>query len=289
VRERATKVLVLGASGMLGNSVMRLFASSPGCDVFGTLRAAADVAWFAPDIRDRLVPGVDIGDLRRLAELVADVRPHVVINCIGVVKQLAEADDPLVAIPINSLLPHQLAKLCSPVGARLVHISTDCVFSGSKGSYTEADFPDAHDLYGRSKLLGEVGYPHTVTLRTSIIGHELNSARGLVGWFLGQRQAVKGYTHAIFSGFPAVELARIVRDVVIPHRELAGLYHVATRPISKFALLELIAKAYGVRTEIVPDSQVVIDRSLDASRFHEATGYLPPEWPVLIEQMHAFG
>jgi dTDP-4-dehydrorhamnose reductase len=279
---------VLGASGMLGNSVMRLFATSAGYEVIGTIRAVDDTARFPANVRERLIAGVDVGNLLRLTELIESRQPDVVINCIGVVKQLAEADDPLVAIPINSLLPHQLAKLCSSVGARLVHISTDCVFSGTKGSYTEDDFPDADDLYGRSKLLGEVDYPHAVTLRTSIIGHELHSSRGLVGWFLAQRQAVKGYTRAIFSGFPAVELARVIRDVVIPNRTLVGLYHVATSPISKCALLELIAKAYGVDTAIVPDSRVVIDRSLDASRFQRATGYLAPEWPALISQMHEF-
>lgn len=282
------KVLVLGGSGMLGNTVFRLFASSPGYDVVATLRSAADVEWFVPGLHERLIPGVDIGDLERLTRLITAVEPAVVINCIGVVKQLAEADDPLVAIPINSLLPHQLAKICSAVDARLVHIGTDCVFSGAKGGYTEADVPDAQDLYGRSKLLGEVGDPHAVTLRTSIIGHELHSARGLVCWFLAQRQTVKGYTRAIFSGFPAVELARIIRDVVIPNRSLSGLYHVAADPIDKCALLRLIAERYGVSTAIMPDSVLVIDRSLDASRFQHATGYRPPEWPALVAQMHNF-
>jgi dTDP-4-dehydrorhamnose reductase len=288
VNARIVKVLVLGGSGMLGNTVLRLFADSPGYDVVATLRSPADVGSFVPDLRERLIPGVDIDDLERLTQLIVAVEPDVVINCIGVVKQLAEADDPLIAIPINALLPHRLAKLCLSVGARLVHISTDCVFSGAKGRYTEADLPDAQDLYGRSKLLGEVSYSHTVTLRTSIIGHELNSARGLVCWFLAQREAVKGYTRAIFSGFPAVELAQIIRDVVIPDDGLSGLYHVAAHPIDKCALLRLIAEEYGVHTAIIPDSAVVIDRSLDASRFQRATGYRAPEWPVLVARMHNF-
>jgi dTDP-4-dehydrorhamnose reductase len=205
------------------------------------------------------------------------------------VKQLAEADDPLTALPINSMLPHRLARLCELAGARLVHISTDCVFSGAKGMYVESDFPDADDLYGRSKYLGEVDYPHAVTLRTSIIGHELDGARSLLCWFLAQGGPVRGFTKAVFSGLPTVELARVVRDFVLPHPELHGLYHVSAAPINKYDLLKLVAQAYGKDIEITPHDQLVIDRSLDSTRFKAATGYAPPSWPELVRTMHAFG
>jgi len=207
---------------------------------------------------------------------------------VGLVKQLAEADDPLTAIPINSLLPHRLARLSQVCSARFIHISTDCVFSGSKGMYVESDVPDALDLYGRSKLLGEVDYPNSVTLRTSIIGHELAGARSLVGWFLAQTGTIKGFNRAFFSGLPTVELARVIRDFVIPNSNIRGLYHVAAGRINKYDLLKLIASVYEKSIDIAPDDKLVIDRSLNGERFREATGYVAPEWQALIKTMHTF-
>ena len=202
--------------------------------------------------------------------------------------QLADSDDPLQAIPINSLLPHRLAGLCALLSARLVHIGTDCIFSGEKGGYTENDPSDAKDLYGKSKFLGEVDYPHAVTLRTSIIGHELQSAHSLIGWFLSQQDHCKGYKRAIFSGLPTVALAQIIRDVVIPSPDLSGVYHVAAKPISKYDLLRLVADVYGKSIEIEPDDQLIIDRSLNADRFRQATGYVVPDWPELIKLMYSY-
>lgn len=284
-----TKVLVIGASGMLGNAVLRFFAQSPGFNVTGSARSAGLLKRLPAELHSRIVCGVDVENPDSLARVLAAVRPHVVINCVGLVKQLAEADDPLAAIPINALLPHRMARLCDVAGARLVHVSTDCVFTGSRGNYRESDAPDATDLYGRSKLLGEVDYPNAVTLRTSIIGHELDSAHGLVGWFLAQSAAVKGYSRAIFSGLPTVELARVIRDHVIPKPELRGLYHVSAAPIAKLELLQLVAKAYDKPIGIIPDDKLVIDRSLDSTRFRELTGYHPEGWPELVRRMRDFG
>jgi dTDP-4-dehydrorhamnose reductase len=285
---KAKKVLVLGASGMLGNAMLRVFAKSAGSDVLGTVRNAAALKYLPTDIVERVVCGVDVENTDSLTGLFAKAKPDIVINCVGLVKQLAEADDPLATIPINALLPHRLARLCAVAGARLIHMSTDCVFAGTKGMYAETDNPDAADLYGRSKLMGEVDYSNAITLRTSIIGHELNGARSLVGWFLAQEGSVKGFKRAIFSGLPTVEMARLVRDYVIPHPELHGLYHVSAEPINKFDLLKLVAQAYGKSIEIVPDEQFVIDRSLNSNRFRLATGYKPEPWPVLVNLMHDF-
>ncbi len=282
------KILVLGASGMLGNAVVRVMSEKTDWRVYGTVRSEGAKRWFQKQIAERLLAGVDVENQDNLIRLFAEARPDVVINCIGLVKQLAEADDPLQAVPINTLLPHRLARLCDLAGARLIHMSTDCVFSGEKGGYRESDVSDAKDLYGRSKYLGEVSYPHTVTLRTSIIGHELQSAHGLVGWFLSQQGKCKGYTRAIFSGVPTVVLARIIRDVVIPRTDLHGVYHVAAQPISKYDLLNLVAKVYGKQIEIIPDDKLVLDRSLDAARFREATGYVAPEWEEMIKLMYAY-
>ncbi len=281
---------MLGANGMLGNAVLRLFAESPGYEVIGSARSAASARLIPEDLRARVHVDVDVESPDALARLLGTVRPHVVINCVGLVKQLAEAADPLAALSINALLPHRLARLCSLVGARLVHMSTDCVFAGIKGNYREGDAPDAQDLYGRSKLLGEVvDDSHAITLRTSIIGHELSGAHSLVGWFLAQQGNVRGFRRAIFSGLPTVELARVIRDHVIPRPELHGLYHVSAEPINKFDLLTLVAKAYGKTIDITPDDNLVIDRSLDSSRFRKETGYQPPPWPELVRRMREFG
>jgi dTDP-4-dehydrorhamnose reductase len=286
--EGGMKVLVLGASGMLGNAVMRVLSENKGWQVFGTVRSSAAARFFPPDIAASLVAGVDVEDQDALVRVFANVRPDVVINCIGLIKQLAEGDDPLLALPINAMLPHRLSRLCELARSRLVHVSTDCVFSGSRGAYVEEDVSDALDLYGKSKFLGEVHDAHAITLRTSIIGHELQSAHGLVEWFLAQQGRCKGFRRAIFSGLPTVVLAKIIRDVVIPRPELSGLYHVAAAPISKFDLLTLVARQYNKSIEIVPDDAVVIDRSLRADRFRQASGYVADGWPELIKQMHAY-
>lgn len=282
-------VLILGASGMLGNAALRLFSSSDGYRALGTVRSSRAARLLPEALRDSLIVGVDVENYDSLSRGIAAARPDVVINCIGVVKQLSESDDPLTALPINSLLPHRLARLCDLAGARLVHVSTDCVFSGSKGMYTESDFPDANDLYGRSKYLGEVDYPNAITLRTSIIGHELDGARSLLCWFLAQGGKVRGFTRAVFSGLPTVELARVIRDHVLPQPALRGLYHVSAEPINKYDLLTLVVQSYAKTIEIEPFDQFVIDRSLDSTRFRQATGYTPPAWQVLVRGMREFG
>lgn len=283
------KVLVLGASGMLGNAVLRVFASSNGYEARGSVRSPTSASLIHSAVRDRIISGVDVENTDALVKMLTDVRPSVVINCVGIVKQLAVATDPLAAIPINSVLPHRLARLCQLVDSRLVQISTDCVFSGMKGMYSEDDRTDARDLYGLSKYLGEVDYPNAVTLRTSIIGHELAGAHGLIGWFLAQTGPVKGFTRAIFSGLPTVELARFIRDYVLPRPQLRGVHHVSAEPISKFDLLRLVAQAYHLNVQITPDDGLVIDRSLDSRRIRSLTGYTPAAWPELVRMMHEFG
>ena len=281
------KVLVLGVTGMLGNAAFRVFGTDSSYETWGTLRSHAALRYFLPNTHVRLLSGVDVLDHNALVTVLGKVRPDVVINCVSLIKQQADAKDPLTALPINAMLPHRLARLCELVGARLVHISTDCVFSGRKGLYLESDLSDAEDLYGKSKYIGELhDLPHAITLRTSIIGHELGSNYALVDWFLSQEGGVKGFTKAIFTGLPTVELARVMKDFVVPHPQLNGLYHVAAEPIDKFRLLSQVAAQYDKTIDIRPDDALVIDRSLDGSRFREATGYVAPEWPELIRRMY---
>lgn len=280
------RILVLGASGMLGSTAYRVLGNDPRFEAFGTVRSERARQFFPNALAANLRSGVDVENLDGLVSVLEQIRPEVVINCVGVVKQLGSAKDPLVAIPLNAVLPHRLARLCGLLGARLIHISTDCVFTGAKGNYSEDDSPDAEDLYGRSKLLGEVDYPNAVTLRTSIIGHELESRTGLVEWFLGETGEVRGFTKAIFSGVTTDELTRIIADRVIPRADLRGVYHVSTAPIAKYDLLRLLNSVYGRETRITADTTVAIDRSLDSSRFRAKTGYEPPAWPEMIRTMH---
>jgi dTDP-4-dehydrorhamnose reductase len=282
------KVLVIGASGMIGSTVLRVLSENKKWEVFGSVRDASVKRFFPATIGERLLAGIDVEQPDSLVKVLDQIRPDVVVNCAGLTKHKSEAEDPLISIPINTLMPHRLAGLCKLVGARLIHVSTDCVFSGEKGNYSEDDFADARDVYGKSKALGEVDYPHAITLRTSTIGHELQSTYGLLDWFLSQEGRCKGYTRAVFSGLPTVVFAQVVRDVVIPRTELSGLYHVAAQPIDKFSLLKLIAEVYGKTIDIMPDDKLVIDRSLDAKRFQSATGYIAPAWPELIKLMHTY-
>lgn len=278
------RVLVLGASGMLGTAMLRTFAQSEGYSAIAAVRSVsprlAEIAGPAT-----FISGLDAESSDSLARVFSEARPDVVINAVGLIKQLAGGNAVTSAVPINTLLPHRLQTFAEIAGARLVHISTDCVFSGAKGGYTETDRADATDVYGLSKYLGEVAAPNAVTLRTSIIGHELASTNGLVEWFLAQKQGVKGFTKAIFSGLPTIELARVVRDFVLPDPGLTGLYHVSADPIAKYDLLGLVGSAYGHDIAIAPDDSLVIDRSLNSDRFRAATGYTPPSWADLVETM----
>lgn len=280
------RVLVLGVTGIFGHALFKELVGADH-DVWGTIRHPGDRGFFSESEQTRLTWGVDARQLDTVVNVMARVRPDVVVNAIGLIKQVASAMDPLLALPINAEFPHRLSGLCALGGARLIHISTDCVFSGRRGGYRETDPSDAEDLYGKSKFIGEVSNAsHAVTLRTSHIGHELHSNRSLLDWFLSQRGEVRGFGKAIFSGLPAVELARVIRTEVLPRPQLAGVYHVAGRPISKLALLQIIAAVYRKDINIVSDDSVVVDRSLDSSQFTAATGYRAADWPELIAFMH---
>jgi len=282
------KVLVIGASGMIGSTIVRVIAENKDWEIYGTIRYETVKQFFAPKVRENFLTNVDVTNYDSLVSVFNEIHPDVVINCAGLTKHISGSEDPVKAIPINALMPHRLAELCKFLGARLIHISTDCVYSGKKGNYLESEPADSMDIYGKSKLLGEVDYPHAVTIRTSTIGHELSTKHGLLEWFLSQEGQCKGFQRAIFSGLPTIVLAQIIRDIVIPNKDLRGLYHVAGRPISKYNLLKLIAEIYGKSIEIIKDETFTIDRSLNADKFQSATGYVSPEWPDLIQSMHSY-
>lgn len=284
------KVLVLGGEGMLGHKVFQVLDRR--FDVCATF-AAGTGPWrgfpmYAEVSPERLVGGVDAFDIRGVERVVRDLSPDAVINCIGIIKQLREASDPIISITLNSLFPHQLGEICAGAGARLIHMSTDCVFSGRKGRYSEEDPPDAEDLYGRTKLLGEVARPGCLTIRTSIFGRDFLKDSALLEWFLSRRGGkVRGYRNAIYSGFPTQVLAGIMGDILTDHPHLSGLYQIASEPISKYDLLMKIRDAMGLDIEIEPYEDPPCDRSLDPRRFLEATGYRIPSWDLMVAGLAA--
>jgi len=289
MRRNPTNILILGATGMVGSTIFKYFVSKNIFRVTGTLRNAESINLFPENCHSRLLANIDILDQDSLISAFEYVRPEVVINCNGLVKQCDQAKDPLLSLPINSMLPHRLNRICSLFGTRLIHFSTDCVFSGKKGMYRESDLSDATDLYGKSKFIGEIcDSMTTITIRKSVIGHEIKGENGLIEWFLSQSGSVKGYKKAIFSGMPTVELARVIEKYVIPNPDLFGLYNVSVEPIDKMSLLQLVAEKYQKNIEIIPDEKVAIDRSLDSTLFRKITGYKPPSWPDLIKVMYDF-
>lgn len=280
------RILVLGASGMLGHEALRVLARD--FEVWGACRDPGNV----PDVgvpQGRMVGGLDATDHDAIPVLLASVRPDVVINAVGIVKQRDEARAAVPSIMVNSVWPHVVADACEATGARLVHVSTDCVFSGSRGGYRESDVPDASDLYGRSKLLGEVtNRDHAVTLRTSIIGWQTGEPTGLAGWFAAHRtEALNGYRRAIFSGLTTRVLTETIRDAVLPDRTLHGLWHVSAESIDKHTLLCALAAELGWDVDITPRDEPAIDRSLDSSRFRARTGWTPPSWDRMLADLAA--
>jgi dTDP-4-dehydrorhamnose reductase len=278
------KILILGGSGMLGH---RLWLNlSQVHETWVTVRGDGSQLPDIPEFPKRYIrPHVDSLIFDEVNRALASIQPNLVINCVGLIKQDPLVNDPLFSIKINALFPHQVSLICRTAGIRMIHISTDCVFSGKKGQYVEDDPSDAEDLYGRTKFLGEVAYPHTVTLRTSIVGRELKTRRGLIEWFLSQRETINGYRQAIYTGFTTDELSRVILNCVIPRPDLSGVYHVSSNPISKFDLLMLAKEAFGRNVTILPDDGFISDRSLDSTRFRQLTGYKPPTWREMINEL----
>ena len=281
------RVLILGITGMLGHTLFKEMNKNTNLEVFGTTRNKNGLEnYFTEDEMIKIRGNVDADNFETVIRAIASVQPTIIINCIGIIKQLPISKDPLTAITVNAQLPHKISLVARSANARFIHISTDCVFNGKKGNYTEKDHSNAEDLYGRTKFLGEVAYPHCVTLRTSIIGHELKTNYSLVDWFMIQQNDVNGFTKAMYSGFPTIEIVNIISNYVIPNKNLTGLYHVSSDPISKFDLLNILKEIYKKDININPFSDFVLDRSMNSDKFKIATGYVAPSWNQLIENMY---
>ncbi|MFC1977737.1 dTDP-4-dehydrorhamnose reductase family protein [Chloroflexota bacterium] len=280
-----TKVLIFGTTGMLGHKLYQVLA--PVFDVTGTIRGSyRDVSKYGIFNQSSIVPGVDAFDISRVEKAIEETTPDVLINCAGTVKSLVEREGILSTIWLNALFPHQLDQICQTRGIRLIHISTDCVFSGNEGNYREDDPSDAEDIYGKTKYLGEVRNSGALTIRTSFIGRELAGSYGLLEWFLSNRGGeVPGYTNAVFNGFPTLHLSRIIADIIKYHQQFSGIYHISSEPINKFKLLTLINKAMGLNIMIKEYPGYHVDRSLDSSLYREKTGFTPSSWEQMVQEL----
>ncbi len=282
-------ILVLGVTGMLGHVIFKEMSKNALFNVYGTTRnKSALKGFFTEQEMNKVRNNVDADNFDTVIRAIAAIQPDIIINCIGIIKQLPISNDPLTAITVNAQLPHRLSLVTKSANARLIHISTDCVFDGIKGNYTEKDASTAKDLYGRTKFLGEVYYPHAITIRTSIIGHELKTEFSLIDWFMSQKDSVNGFTKAIYSGFSTNEMVNIISHYVIPNEKLSGLYHVSSESISKYDLLSIIKRVYKKDIDIKPYDDFVLDRSLNSDKFRSITGYQPPDWHKMISTMYEY-
>ena len=279
------KVLVIGGSGMLGHKIVQVLHER--FDVWTTLRGNFEKYDFLEIFdRNRTFEEIEVNDFEKISNILKQIEPEFVINAVGVIKQQPSAKNVVETLSVNSIFPHKLAESAAQINFKLINVSTDCVFAGSKGNYAEDDLADAVDLYGKSKHFGEVTGKNCLTIRTSIIGRELESAHSLVEWFISKRGGkVKGFKNAIYSGFPTVVLAEIIADIIERNPELEGLYHISSQPINKFELLNLVNKEFGLGIAIEPDEEFVLDRSLNSAKFRLETGFKTGCWEEMIRRM----
>ncbi len=281
-------IVILGCTGMLGHKLLQVISASGRYQVHGTVRSMKNdkLRELSRLSNVTIVSDIMAENTAAISDLVKKVKPVALVNCIGVIKQLPEANQPIPSIRINSLFPHQLAEITKQNSSRLIHFSTDCVYSGTKGFYTESDPTDPQDIYGKSKALGEVGGPGCFTIRSSIIGPEINSYLGLLEWFIAQRgKAVKGYNKALYTGFTTHAMSQIVLMLIEKFPDLSGVWNIASPTISKYDILLLINEVLNLGITVEQDAKFAIDRSLDGSRFETATGFKPPPWRQMIEQL----
>jgi dTDP-4-dehydrorhamnose reductase len=283
-----TNIIIIGANGMIGNCLFKYLSFKKKYQVYGFVRNKMIL-----NHENRLIDKTKIIEVQILGnnnfkKIIQALNPEVIINCAGIVKQNPLINNIPLTIELNSLFPHNLNLICKELNCRLIQLSTDCVFSGKKGNYKENDYADANDLYGRSKFMGEINDKNCLTIRTSFIGHELKNKWGLLSWFISQEKKVNGFKNSIYSGLTTLEIAKIIYKFVLPNKEINGLYHIASNPIDKFSLLEIINEIYQKDITIKKDYSLINDKSLDFSKFREVTGYEPIEWAYALKELKNF-
>ena len=281
------RLLIIGASGMLGHKLFIYFSKLENFDTYGLVRNK-NILSKNELLDNKKIIEIEILKDYNLRNIIHRISPNVVINCAGIVKQNPLIKNTSLTIELNSLFPHNLNLICKKEGCKLIQFSTDCVFSGNKGNYRESDFADSRDIYGRTKFIGEVIDKNCLTIRTSFIGDELNNRWGLLNWFLSQKNTIKGFKNAIYSGLTTLEICRVIEKFIIPNEELNGLYHISSKPIDKLSLLVLIREIYEKDINIEKDILIINDKSLDCQKFKNYTGYEPIEWDKAIRELKNF-
>ena len=282
------RILILGGTGMLGHKLwQRLGARFP--DTCTTIRGTRpDCRRFRIFDDPRVIENVDAANQDKLSAALDQALPNVIVNCVAVTKRRESPAGPAPSILLNAFLPHRLAEWTAANGARLITVSTDCVFDGKKGGYTEQDAPNAEDIYGRTKALGEVAYGDALTIRTSFIGRELDHGTELLEWFLGRAgRTVKGFRGALYTGISTLYFADLIGDIIEKCPRLRGLYQVTSEVISKYDLLCLARDAFGMDVKIEPDDTVAIKRNLNGEKFRRATGISTPSWSKMMNDLAA--
>lgn len=268
------KILILGGNGLLGNALLNILSKN--YEVIATTRNK-----LYKDIKNFIYVD-DLTRLDFLDKLIIDVDPDIIINALSVRdvgnKKLYQLK------LIFTVIPHHISSFCRRLNKRFIQISTDGVFSGKTGNYKEEDIPDPIDSYGICKFLGEPNQKNTTVIRTSMIGHSFNNDYGLLDWFIKQNECTL-YKNAVFSGLPVYEIARIISQYFIENKNLDGIYHLASEPISKLNLLTLVNNVYNLNIIIHEDDSFYMDRSLDSSKFQNKTGYRVLSWDDMITQM----
>jgi len=282
------KILILGAGGMLGHQIAKTLHSRFPKSVYGMIRKPKshyEKYGFLP--QERFFDGIDVLETEALLRLLDEVRPQWIVNCVGITLRKSESKNFSKCMEINAVLPHRLALWARHNEAKVIHFGTDCVFDGKKGSsYKDFDQPTATDLYGTSKYLGEITDPFSLTLRLSIVGRELDSNSELVEWFLQQKgKTIKGFSQTIYSGLSTPTVAKEVARIIQDHPQLSGLYQVASEPISKYDLLQLLNEHFANNTTIEREDQHISNKSLDFERYAAKTGFRPPSWSEMIKEL----
>lgn len=278
------KILILGGDGMLGHQLFNYFKGK--FEVKVTLRKKIhQYSQYKIYTNENSFDEVDVRDFEKLSRVIGYFKPNLLINAVGLVKQRKDSKEIIPSLEINALLPHKLAIECAKYNTRVIHISTDCVFSGKTGMYNEDSFADADDIYGRTKYLGELSLDNCLTLRTSIIGRELSRHTSLLDWFLAQSGTIKGYKNAVFSGFTTIELSRIIEMMILKYPEASGIYNVSSEPINKYDLLKMISEVLNHNIEIVADEAFFCNRSLSSELFRKSFNYTPPSWLSMISEL----
>lgn len=279
------RILVLGGTGLIGNRLTRQLRQN--ADVYASTRTSLVEMPMLENILEpnKWIFGLDATDFQFLESEIKRLKPDVIVNCLGVVKHQINPKNAEATILLNSVLPWRLSGIAEKYDFKLIHLSTDCVFSGETGNYKESSSPDAVDLYGRSKILGELNNAHVLTIRTSFVGREIKTFANLFEWVQRcQTTRITGYKRAIYSGLTTQAISEVIEKLIFDFSALTGLWHVSSEPISKYDLICMLNNSLNLKLDIESSEEFFCDRSLDSTAFASKTSLAIPNWITMVER-----